>query len=200
MTDYPKAQIAGVILAGGRAERMGGRDKGLLPLAGRPMAAYALAALAPQVGTVIINANRNLDDYRALGVPVVSDAVGEFYGPLAGMLAALAGVAQPYIITSPCDSPLLAADYVSRMYTALIENDAEIAVAQSEGRLQPVFALLSTAVHDSLRAYLLAGERKIDRWFACHRLAVVDFADRAAMFRNVNTPEELAALEQELSS
>lgn len=189
--------ITGVILAGGRAERMGGQDKGLLYLAGRPLAAHALAAMRPQVEALVINANRNLDAYRSLGCPVVSDSVGEFFGPLAGMLAALEFAETPYLLTVPCDSPLIPEDYARRMLTALEREGAELGVASDGKRLQPVFALLCTEIKDSLRAYLEAGNRKIDRWFGQHRAAVADFADRPAMFRNINTPEELARLESE---
>ena len=190
--------ITGVILAGGRAQRMGGQDKGLLPLAGRPMVAHAAAALRSQVGALLINANRNVEDYQALGYPVVSDDVGRFFGPLAGMLAAMAVADGDYLLTAPCDSPLLAADYARRMYAALASERAELSVACSGDRLQPVFSLLRTELRDSLRGYLEAGERKIDRWFAAHRMAQADFSDRPDMFRNINTPEELAELEAEL--
>lgn len=189
--------ITGVILAGGRAERMGGRDKGLLRLAGRPLAAHAVDALRSQVEALIINANRNLDAYRSLGCPVVSDDVGEFFGPLAGMLAALAAMGTSYLLTMPCDSPLLPNDYARRMRTALEREGAELSVASDGKRLQPVFALLRAELQQNLRVYLETGNRKIDRWFGQHRMAVADFSDRPEMFRNINTPEELARLEVE---
>ncbi|HXH02708.1 MAG TPA: molybdenum cofactor guanylyltransferase MobA [Candidatus Competibacteraceae bacterium] len=197
--DYPKQDITGVILAGGRAERMGGQDKGLLVLAGRPLAAHALERLRPQVGQVLINANRNRDAYAALGAEVVADSLGGFQGPLAGMLTALERLDGGYIATVPCDSPLLAADYVARMWTARAEQGAALAVARCGGWLQPVFALLERALAADLRAALLAGERKIDRWFACHPMVLVDFDDHPEMFRNINTPQELAELERELA-
>ena len=198
MSNYPKNAITGIILAGGRAERMGGQDKGLLPLAGRPMASYAIARLQPQVGTLIINANRHLDQYQALGYPVVSDTVGDFFGPLAGMLAAMETAETEYLISVPCDSPLLSNHYVQRMYTALQEQQADLSVAHNGERLQPVFALLKTALRADLRQYLQSGERKIDRWFAKHQMAIVDLSDQPAMFRNINTPQELALLEDEI--
>jgi molybdenum cofactor guanylyltransferase len=177
---------------------MGGRDKGLLLLHGQPLVSYAIRLLRPQVGELLISANRHLAEYQALGWPVVSDSIGEFYGPLAGMLAALEVAAKPYVLSVPCDSPLLPADYADRMYTALLDASAELSVAWDGRRLQPVFALLKTELRDSLRRYLAAGERKIDRWFAQHRLAQTDFAATPAMFRNINTPEELAAMERDL--
>ena len=198
MHDYPTQAITGIILAGGRAERMGGRDKGLLPLAGQPMAAYAVRALRPQVGQLLINANRNIADYQALGFRVVCDGVGDFFGPLAGMLAGIEATQNDYVLTVPCDSPLLPPDYAQRMWEVLHEQQAEISVADSGGRLQPVFALIKVTLRTSLRAYLEAGERKIDRWFAKERMAVADFADHPEMFRNINTPEELIALEEAL--
>lgn len=198
VSDYSKDRIAGVILAGGRAQRMGGRDKGLLPLAGRPLAAYAVHSLRPQVGEIIINANRNIEDYQALGYRVVSDCIGEFCGPLAGMLSAMNGTDADYLLTAPCDSPLLPADYARRMFAALAREAAELSVAHDGERLQPVFALLSVRLLASLRDYLEKGERKIDRWFASHHMVLTDFSDNPRMFRNINTPEELAVLEREI--
>ncbi|MDQ2694686.1 MAG: molybdenum cofactor guanylyltransferase [Pseudomonadota bacterium] len=193
--DYPKAAISGVVLAGGRARRMDGRDKGLLPLAGRPMAAHAVERLRPQVGEVLINANRNLAAYQSLGCRVISDGIGEYFGPLAGMLAALDAIATPYLLTVPCDSPLLAADCARRLLAALERDRAELAVARGDGRLQPVFALLRRELRDSLRGFLEAGGRKIDRWFEGLSMTTADFADHPEMFRNVNTPDELAQME-----
>lgn len=195
LNNAPTSALTGLILAGGRAERMGGQDKGLLLLHGRPLVSYAIHRLRPQVGELLISANRHLAEYRAFGWPVVSDSIGEFYGPLAGMLAALEVATYPYVLSVPCDSPLLPADYAQRMYTALLAASAEIGVAWDGRRLQPVFALLQTRLRDSLRRYLAGGERKIDRWFAQHRLVQVDFSDEPALFRNINTPEELAAME-----
>jgi molybdenum cofactor guanylyltransferase len=192
--------ITAVILAGGRATRMGGEDKGLVELAGRPMIAHVLAALAPQVERVIINANRNLERYADFGWPVVSDEDSSFLGPLAGLAAGLRAAQTPLVLTAPCDSPLVAADLVARLYSALEDEDAEIAVPFDGERLQPVFALVKAELADSLAAYLAGGDRKIDRWFAQHRLARVDFSDRPENFVNVNDPDERAAVEARLAS
>jgi molybdenum cofactor guanylyltransferase len=192
--------ITAVILAGGRATRMGGEDKGLVELAGRPMIVHVLAALAPQVEQVIINANRNLDRYAAFGWPVVADEDSGFLGPLAGLAAGLRAAQTPLVITAPCDSPLVATDLVARLYSALEDEDAEIAVPFDGERLQPVFALVRRELGDSLAAYLGGGDRKIDRWFARHRLARVDFSDRPENFVNVNDPDERAAVEARLAS
>jgi len=191
--------VTGVILAGGRAERMGGRDKGLIPLAGQPMAAHVLRILSPQVSRVLINANRHHNEYAALDCPVIGDPIGEFFGPLAGMLAALEAADTPLVLSVPCDSPLLPGDYAARMLDALQTQQARIAVAASD-RWQPVFALLDRELRADLREALTGGERKIDRWFGRHRVAVVDFNDCPGMFRNINTPVELAELEAELAS
>jgi molybdopterin-guanine dinucleotide biosynthesis protein A len=179
---------------------MGGRDKGLLPLGGRPMVAHAIAAVGPQVDELLINANRNFADYRTFGCRVVNDGVGEFFGPLAGMLAALEVAHNPYLLSVPCDSPLLPGDYAPRMVDALLKHDAELSVAHDGRRLQPVFALLAVKLADSLRIYLAEGERKIDRWFAGRKMALANFSDHPEMFRNINTPEELRALEREIGA
>ncbi|MEX0872540.1 MAG: molybdenum cofactor guanylyltransferase MobA [Aquisalimonadaceae bacterium] len=192
--------ITGLILAGGRATRMGGQDKGLITVAGRPMAAHILTALRPQVAALLINANRNLDRYAELGAPVVSDQVADFAGPLAGMASGLGSADTAWMVTAPCDSPLIPPDLVARLIAALRADDAELAVAWGEGRMQPVFALLPRRLLPSLNAFLQAGERKIDRWYAQHRVALADLSDRPEMFLNINTPEERDALEARLTT
>lgn len=200
MSDFdPRPALTAIVLAGGRATRMGGQDKGLVELAGRPMIAHALAALAPQVDRVIINANRNLDRYAAFGWPVVADEDSGFLGPLAGLAAGMKAATTPLVLTVPCDSPLLPGDLADRLLAALTRQDAEIAVPHDGERLQPVFALVKRDLLDSLVAYLGAGGRKIDRWFEQHRVAQVDFADRLETFVNVNDPEERRALEARLA-
>ncbi|MEX0730853.1 MAG: molybdenum cofactor guanylyltransferase MobA [Aquisalimonadaceae bacterium] len=192
--------ITGLILAGGRATRMGGQDKGLITVAGRPMAAHILTALRPQVAALLINANRNLDRYAELGAPVVSDQVADFAGPLAGMASGLGSADTAWMVTAPCDSPLIPPDLVARLIAALRADGAELAVAWGEGRMQPVFALLPRRLLPSLNAFLQAGERKIDRWYAQHRVALADLSDRPEMFLNINTPEERDALEARLTT
>ena len=202
--NYPRPAITGVVLAGGRATRMGGQDKGLLELCGEPLVAHAVRRLAPQVGPLMINANRHIERYREYAAQVVrddtNDALGaEYLGPLAGMLAAINAADTEYILTVPCDSPLLIPDYAVRMYRELRQHKAELCVASDGQRLQPVFALISTQLRNDLQDFLATGERKIDRWYARHRMARADFADAPAMFRNINTPQELIALEAELT-
>lgn len=194
----PVADISGVILAGGRARRMGGTDKGLIALNGRPMVEHIIDAVRAQVGTLMINANRNLDDYARYGLPVVKDRMGEYFGPLVGMASALEASTTPYLLTVPCDSPLIPADLAARLYRAMQDADAQISVVHDGERMQPVFALLRRELLPSLLAYLEAGGRKIDTWYARHRLALADFSDCRELSLNVNTPDEQARLEQQL--
>ncbi len=194
---YPREDITGVVLAGGRARRMGGRDKGLVEIDGTPMVVFTVNALKAQTAAVIINANRNIDCYRALcDCRVVPDSVGDFAGPLAGMAAAMEAVNSSYILTAPCDSPLVARDLGQRLFEALKREDAELAVAHDGERMQPVFALVHTDLLESMLSYLRSGESKIDTWYAGHRTALADFSDETSMFLNVNTPEDRSELEE----
>lgn len=196
VTSPSATNITGVVLAGGLARRMGGRDKGLIGCAGRPLAAYALDALGKVTPRVLLNANRHVDEYRRLGAPVIQDASGDFAGPLAGMLAALRAAETPYILTIPCDCPLLQGAWLNRLIERRDAEDAEICAAHDGERLNPVFALLDRRLEADLADYLEGGGRKIDLWMRRHRLAVVDFSDHPEMFLNANTPEELAELEK----
>ena len=192
------SDVTGVVLAGGRARRMGGQDKGLIELRGRPLVEHALAALAPQVSSLIINANRNLERYRAYGHVVVADRIGDFSGPLAGMASALEQARTRWLVTVPCDSPQVPADLVARLLAARARDDAELAVAWDGERLQPVFALLNTALLPSLSRFLDEGERKIDLWYGRHQCARADFSDHPEAFLNVNTPQDLERLDRQL--
>jgi molybdenum cofactor guanylyltransferase len=196
----PCRDITAVILAGGRARRMGGQDKGLIELNGRPLAEYALAALQGQVAALLINANRNQERYAQLGFPVVADHRGGFNGPLAGMASALAWMRTRYLVTAPCDCPALPHDLVPRLVAALAHTGAELAVAHDGTRLQPVFALLDRALLPSLEQFLDDGGHKIDQWYAQHRLAVADFSGQPEAFSNVNTPEDLALMARMLGA
>lgn len=187
--------VTGLILAGGRGSRMGGQDKGLARLAEQPMIARVLTVLAPQVRRVVINANRNIDTYEAFGCDVVTDAAGGYPGPLAGMAAGLAVTATPWMLSVPCDSPLLPEDLAARLHLAAVERDAEIAIAHDGERSHPVFALIRVEMRASLERFLAGDERRILRWMNRHRLIEVGFDDRPAGFVNVNTASELAELE-----
>ena len=177
---------------------MGGEDKGLVPLAGRPMVEHVLQAVRPQVGAVLLSANRNRERYEALGYPVVADAVGEFWGPLAGVTSAMRVARSPYLLTVPCDAPLVPGDLSAVLYRALRAEGADIAVAHDGERMQQAFALLSCRLLGDLWEYLAAGERKVQVWYARHRLVTADFSARAEVFANVNSPEERTAVERRL--
>ena len=193
-----RADVTGLVLAGGRGSRMGGVDKGLQIYRGTPLALHAMLRLAPQVGQVMINANRNLAAYESFGAPVFTDATGDFAGPLAGFVAGLEQCQTPYLATVPCDSPLFPPDFVDRMAAALEGANAEIAVASApeDGRMraQPVFCLMRSALLESLVRFTNEGGRKIDRWTAQHACVEVAFDDARA-FVNANTLAELQALQ-----
>ncbi len=190
--------ITGIILAGGRARRMGGQDKGLIHLARKPMIEYVLNAIEPQVDAIIINANRNQKVYGKYGYPVVADQIGGYCGPLAGMASGLQAAKTPFIVTAPCDTPLIPDDLVHKLYSILQDEDAEICTAHANGRLQPVFTLMKSELLSSMLDFLNSGERKIDKWFEKHRLAIADFSEQAETFININSAEELAAIELKL--
>lgn len=191
-------QITGLILAGGRGSRMGGVDKGLQSFRGVPMAMHVIMRLAPQVGALMINANQNLGPYEGFGYPVWPDQLSGFEGPLAGVQTGLSHCDTDYMVTAPCDSPFLPEDLVARLGAALLEQDAELAVAvtNEDGRRQPhpVFCLMKTSVLPSLTAYLQEGGRKIDTWHRSLKFVEVEFPDEAA-FRNINTLDELRRFE-----
>ena len=190
--------ITGLVLAGGRGSRMGGVDKGLQVHRGMPLALHAVLRLAPQVGGLMINANRNLAAYESMGAPVWPDALPDFPGPLAGFLAGLERCETPYLVTVPCDSPLFPQDLVLRLVAGLEAGGAEIAMAatreEGELRAQPVFSLMHTDVLESLVRFTASGQRKIDKWTAGHRTVLVPF-DEAGAFANANTLAELQQLQ-----
>lgn len=193
-----KESISGLLLAGGRGTRMGHVDKGLQPFGGTTMAAHVLARLAPQVATLAINANQNLDTYAAFGVPVWPDDTPGFAGPLAGLEAGLRRCTTSYLLTAPCDSPFLPADLAERLLDGLQREDADLAVAVTEenGLRQPhpVFCLLKASLAPVLSNYLAAGGRRMDGWYPQIKVAEVLFEDADA-FRNINTREELQQLD-----
>ncbi len=188
--------ITGVILAGGQGRRMGGVDKGLQLLDGRPLVAHVLERLAPQVDEIVINANQNLERYAAFGPRVVPDSVGSFAGPLAGLHAGLSTASCPLVMTVPCDSPFLPGDLASRLVAALTKGGAELAVAKTFDQPHPVFVLVERSVLPGLTRFLESGGRKIDAWYARLRAVEVSFDDEAEAFANINTPKELALFER----
>lgn len=184
------SDITALILAGGKSRRMGGRDKGLLPFGDGLLVGQVLEAIRPQVGDVLISANRNQAAYSELGCPVVADPLDDFQGPLAGFLAGLMHMKTDYLLTLPCDGPLVAGDLARRLADGLDAAGADIAVAHDGQRLQPVYACMHRRVIDDLRAALAGGERKIDRWFPRNHWVTVDFSDTTEQFRNINTPQD----------
>ena len=192
--------ITGLVLAGGRGSRMGGVDKGLQNHNGLPLAMGALLRLQPQVGHLLVNANRNLGAYEAFGAPVWPDPIEGFAGPLAGFLAGLEQCETPYMVTVPCDTPDFPTDLVARLAHAIDADGADLAYATTleDGREQahPVFCLMRSAQLDSLVAFLHRGGRKIDAWFAQHKAVAVPFPDPRAFF-NANTAAELAQLQRQ---
>ena len=190
-----QAPITGLILAGGQGRRMGGVDKGLQLLRGRPMIAWVLERLDPQAGEIIINANQNLEQYRAFGMPVISDEIGGFAGPLAGLHAGLGAAQHAFVVTVPCDSPFLPADLVSPLLAALQAQDADLAVAKTGDQPHPVFSLCRRGLLPHLTDFLQAGGRKIDRWYATLKVVEVPFDDEAEAFSNINTTDELKSFE-----
>jgi molybdopterin-guanine dinucleotide biosynthesis protein len=192
--------ITGVILAGGQARRMGGEDKGLILFKDKPLISYVIATLKTQVDTLVINANRSIEQYQTFKYPVISDTLGDFCGPLAGMLSVMQTVDSDYILTVPCDSPHISPQLRQRMMEALLIQRADLAVAHTDGRLQPVFCLIPCQLKDDLEKYLQQGGRKIDTWLANHNMAVVDFSDQPNSFININHPVDLIAQQTPVSS
>ena len=191
-----QTKVAGVILAGGRARRMNNQDKGLVSFKGRPMVSYAVAALAPIVDCMFINANRNIDQYRQFGWPVISDRTDSFDGPLAGILTAMDHVDADVLVVIPCDSPLIKTEHLQKLLLTRAENNADVAVAFDGVRLHPVFLAIKTALHVSLQDYLANGHRKVSVWLERQNLIKVDFSNEPEIFCNVNTMAELSVLEE----
>lgn len=186
-----RENITGAILAGGQARRMGGADKGLMALQGKPLLTYVIDTLTPQVGTLMINANRNLDQYKALGYPIIQDTVSGQPGPLAGIASALLAAKTDHVLVVPCDSPYLPHDLAARLATALTQEHAEVAVAHDGTRIQPVVALLQRDLAEDILQSIYRGHNKTERWMTSRRLAVADFSDKPLAFKNINTPDDM---------
>jgi molybdopterin-guanine dinucleotide biosynthesis protein A len=202
----PAVAITGLILAGGRGARMGHVDKGLQLFNGLPLAAHAIARLAPQVGPLALNVNRSQAEYAAFGLPLWPDLLSGFAGPLAGLQAGLSLCATPYLLSVPCDSPLLPRDLAARLSAALEDADTDLALAVTDGdkdgdgnhsrpQRHPVFCLMKTALLPHLNDYLHGGGRKMENWMDTLASIDVHFNDRTA-FSNINTLQQLQQLEQ----
>lgn len=197
--DDQQARVGAVVLAGGLARRMGGQDKGLVDIANKPMAGWAVDAIRPHVHELVINANRNHDEYSKLGCHVVADRHSGHIGPLAGLSAAIHYLDTDYVFMCPCDSPFINAGLVDLLGRACLANGSDVAVAHDGERMQPVFCLVHKRTLASLDAYLESGERKIDRWYATQKTVDVDCSSVAESFRNINTEEERIAALAELT-
>ncbi|MBP7242224.1 molybdenum cofactor guanylyltransferase MobA [Amaricoccus sp.] len=195
----PSETIAGVILAGGLSRRMGGGDKALLPLGGRPVLAHVIARFAPQVGPLALNANGDPGRFAGFGLPVAADGFQGFAGPLAGVLAAMhwaAGQGAGLVATVAADTPFLPRDLVGRLAAGI--GGAPVAVAVAEDGAHPTCALWRVARRGDLAAALVAGTRRVTEWAAREGAAPVAFPDEAAFF-NVNVPADLAEAEARLA-
>lgn len=190
--------ITGIVLAGGLARRMGGDDKGLLPLAGKPLVQHAVERLRPQVAAVIINANRHHETYADFAAKVIADQIQDYAGPLAGIHAGMTAAATEWVLSVPCDSPFFPADLAAQLMQAAQRDEADIAVAAAGGRAQPVFMLAKRQLTADIAANLAAVNGKIDRWYARLPHTIVEFPSACA-FDNINTRQELLNAEQELA-
>lgn len=185
------SEITVVILAGGMGRRMGGQDKGLVTYQGMPLIQHVTHAIRTQTDKIIINANRNEQGYAQFGYPVIPDGMTGFQGPLSGFLAAMESVDSKYILTLPCDGPVVHPGYVEQMSQRMDECACDIVVAADEERMQPVYALIPVRLADDLRGFLNSGERKIDIWYARHETQLQVFTADSDFFTNINTLEEL---------
>lgn len=191
--------VTAIILSGGLATRMGGIDKGLVELDGKPLVQHVIERLSKQTEEILINANREIAQYQRFGYPVLQDETADFIGPLAGFSLGLQQARHEYLLTVPCDSPLIPVDLSQRLLAALTSQNADIAVATSEGDAHPVFSLCKRNVLPSLTAYLAQGGRKVSAWQKQQAYIEVDFSDQAEAFVNLNTLHELDALALKLN-
>lgn len=188
--------ITAVILAGGMATRMNGKDKGLVDLADRPMIEYVIQAVAPQVSEVLINANRSLEAYEGYNLRVIQDATNDYAGPLAGIAAGIEAATTDLILSVPCDGPWVPKDLVSRLQQKLEDSPSNVCVAHDGERMQPVFALFRKEALADIQSYLDGGDRKLQLWVKQQEPAIADFSDHPEAFINVNTPEEKVRVEE----
>ncbi|MCN4145122.1 MAG: molybdenum cofactor guanylyltransferase MobA [Thiohalomonas sp.] len=192
-------QITGLILAGGRSSRMDGHDKGLLKLHGRPMIAHVIDKLKPQVGQILISANRHLDDYQKFGYEVLVDDYDDYRGPLAGMSRGLTRGKSEYLLTVPCDGPLLPMDLASRMLDYAQKNEAKAVLAFDGQYKQPTYNLIHKDLLARLNHSLKNNEQKLGKCLMDNGALKLDFSDQKSAFLNVNTPDDLDLLSQQLS-
>jgi molybdenum cofactor guanylyltransferase len=179
---------------------MGGADKGLIALRGKPMVEHILHGLRPQVTTLMINANRNLEAYQALGqCPVIADVVGNFAGPLAGIATGMQAAGTEFILTVPCDAPFVTPHLAYCLFSTLESQGSRLSVATDGHRMQPVFALLPCDLVTDVMAFLNTGGRRVERWYKRHPTALANLSDHADTFLNINSQEELNLIEAKLN-
>ncbi|HZV61931.1 MAG TPA: molybdenum cofactor guanylyltransferase MobA [Methylophilaceae bacterium] len=188
--------ITGIILAGGQGRRMGGADKGLVEFLGKPLVSHVIQRLTPQVDEILVSANREIETYAALGHPVISDAIEGFAGPLAGLHMGMTEARHPYVLTVPCDTPLLPMSLVERLMRGLTHCDADVAIAKTGIQAHPVFCLCRKTLLPHLEAYLQSGGRKFGDWYSTLDVTEILFNEAPQAFININTREELLCLEQ----
>ena len=188
--------ITGIILAGGLARRMGGADKGLIPFLDKPMIAHVIDQLKPQVKHILINANREIETYESLGLLVIQDQIAGFAGPLAGLHIGMKHAKTDFVLSVPCDSPLLPNNLAIQLMNALQENNSDIAIAKTGQQTHPVFCLCRTDLVLDLEKFLNNGGRKVEEWQKKHDITTVDFENQSIAFSNINTIDELTELER----
>jgi molybdopterin-guanine dinucleotide biosynthesis protein A len=191
-----REKISALVLAGGRSRRMQGRDKGLVTLWGRPLIEHVLDRIRGQVGSIVISANRHSETYAGYGYPVLADEVGPDWGPLAGIYTALRFIDSDYLLVVPCDTPCLPDDLGQRLLAAVGKHGDDIAIAHDGQRPQFTVALISRSLAPDFRDYLERGERRVESWLRQHKVAEVTFADSPHAFVNVNSEDDLEAMEQ----
>jgi molybdenum cofactor guanylyltransferase len=184
-----------VLLAGGSSRRMHGRDKGLIPLHGKPLVSHVIEQLAPQAAKLLISCNENCAQYSHFGYPVIADTLSGGLGPLAGLLSGMEHADTQYILSAPCDTPYLPKDLLSRMLKNLQQSEADVCTVTDGQRLHPVFMLVSRQLHTDLKTYLQSGGRKVLDWYNNQHHSIADFSDQPNAFANINTPEQLQAEE-----
>lgn len=187
-----KPEISAVILAGGRGQRMGTQNKGLLSLAQKPLVAHVIARLAKQISRIVISANDDLDAYRQFGLPVIPDQLTNYPGPLGGIYSVMQSERSEWLITVPCDTPYLPLDYVERMCTAMNDHDAY--VAHDGIRQQSGFCLLRHSLLPIIEQRIRANQFAVYRFLDAVAAQAVDFSDEAGAFVNINTPDDLATI------
>jgi len=194
-TRLNRQEVTALVLAGGQGSRMGGQDKGLVLLRGRPLVQWVIEALVPQVQAMVISANRNRQRYEDFGYPVVADQTPDYQGPLAGIAAAGQIIDTPYILVVPADTPFLPSNLVSLLASAITAHDVDLAVVETENGMQPTHMLFKSALLQDLQRYLESGERKLQRWIQRQNYIAVVFNAARDEFLNINDEQLLAQLE-----